>query len=161
MTNDKKVLRFVEAICRVKAKHLEMGALIAEGHRRVASKVPGVDPTVTAVNMDIGLAQASGTPAHSKAALELVKAILQVWYKMPVHLKTHVMQSVRDVAYLHGEDEASALLEFDTVLAGARGSADVSAERLKTLKKEKAARDRAYEQKQRRRMQDRLHRETL
>lgn len=126
--NDKAALLFSEAVYRVWRKHTNFVAMVMEAKRQIAAKQPGVDPFVSACNMQVGLLMDPSCTEFTKARLELVEAVLHCWHKVTPDVKSAVMDAVREIAILDDVDETTALGAVGQVIDRARGAGTAMSE---------------------------------
>ena len=97
--NDRAALRFSDAVFRVWRTRNDFVAIVMAAHRELAAKIPRTDPFVSAGNLQFVLDGAEFDLNKSEridARLEMVRALLHVWYKVPADLKCAVMDAVQN-----------------------------------------------------------------
>lgn len=159
--NDKADLLFSDALNHVRRKHINFAAMIMEGHMQIAKKKPGVDPLISAANMDSGLSAEPGSAKHTKARLEMVEAVLRVWYKVPDDIKSAIMDAVRNIAILNDVDEITALMTADQVTSRARDAGTAMSEMREASKAKLETQRQKRDKLTRDRTRERLERETM
>lgn len=156
--NEQADLLFSDAVYRVWQKHTNFVAMVMDGHRQIAEKTPGVDPFVSACNMECGFDAEPGSAKHTKARLQMVEALLHVWYRVEPDIQSAVMDAVREIAILNDVDELTAMMTAGQVIDRARGagtavSEQIAASKVKLetqrLKREHLTRDRTRERLER------------
>ena len=118
---DEAWLRLSEALLRVWSKRDDFRSIILEGYRDIVAKNLLRDNLVASLIIDLELAVHNlHDPSSFEVRLRLVRVILHVWYKVPPELQRLVLDAVRDLAILKGEDDQRAFSDADEILRGAR-----------------------------------------
>ncbi len=156
-------LDFADAILRIWDRNLDLVALVMEGHRELTAKEsPRADPFASSSALQLSLDEARrgvDTPAIETAKLDLVRAVLRVWYKVQRHLQNQIFVAVRELAVKRGEDPDPALWRAQEILHCARHVDEVFAEKRKRLLENERRRERARAKRDADRMQRQLEAE--
>lgn len=150
-------LKLAMATQRVMRKRHDFEAAIFTGYREMMSQMSGVDPYMKSSQLQIDLKE-TGEPIEA-AQLQLVGALLHVWYKVTPELKGMVNRAVRELAMIDGVDEMVAVMEADLILSDARSSSAAMAELQAKVDKKYADRQRARKKRDDQQMRYRLARE--
>lgn len=122
--HDEKV-RLAAAVLRVCRLRYDFQAKIMQGHQDLAKRYTDQDPLVSSTYLSIALDGALQNPkdkSYDGARLQLIDAMLHVWYRVEPDLQSRVMTAVKEVAMLNDEDESQALQSAYTVLQGSRSA---------------------------------------
>lgn len=159
--NQKADLLFSEAVDRVWRKHTNFVAMVMEGKRQIAEKTPGVDPFESTMKMQVGLDAEPGSEKHTKARLEMIEAVLHIYYKVPPDLQSAIMDAVREIAILNDIDELTAMMAAGEVIDRARGAGTAMSEMREASKADLETRRQKRDKLTRDRTRQRLESETL
>jgi hypothetical protein len=138
-------LRLAGAIQRVCRKRHDFEAVIYSGFREMMTQMSGVDPHVSHYNFQIGLD--SSDESLKEAQLQLIRAVLYVWYKVTPELQSMVFTSVREFAFARNADRTMAMMEAGLILDDARGAASAMEDQRAKVDKKQAERERARQKR--------------
>ncbi|GIT88483.1 hypothetical protein [Roseobacter sp. OBYS 0001] len=154
--------RVSEAVQRVWAKRMDLGAMIAQGYRELAARESKEDPAMSWCRLELALHAAKedpDTPEAIEAHLELVRAIMFVWYKVPSDLSSMVMRAAEELAILEDRNPDDALMSAILLMQNARGAGEAFSEQYEANKAKADERRRAKGERERQRLTSRLQRE--
>lgn len=157
----KAIVKLSEAVSRVFNKRHDFQATIMTAHRDLVTRKGDEDPFVSQGKLHANLVMERDTPEFIDARVELVRALLHVWYRVQPDLKAMVMNAVREIAVLNREEPMNAVMEAQMVLDGARGAGEAISEGHAKMRKAGAERERKREAKLKQNMLGRLNREDV
>lgn len=151
-TLDEKI-EFAITVLVVMRKRLDLEAQIMNAYRDLVGRTPGTDPMSSSLKLSNDLSDVGRTvltEAQREALLELLVATLHDWHQVTTEFKHWISKEMRNRAALRGEDPVFAELALDKVTSGARGAAEIQAERqakvdAETKKREKLREARALD----------------
>ncbi len=158
-------LAFADAVLRIWGRNLDLTALVIAGYKEIRVKdYPTCDPFKSAVSSEIRLEEAQRgaiTPAAEKAKLDLIRALLHVWFKVQRHLQNQVFVAVRELAVKRSEDPDQAQIAANLLLTDARHVEEVFAEKRLAVMSEKKRREKVQADAALGRLKKVLAKETL
>lgn len=163
--NQESVLKFADAVLRIWGRHLELSAIVLDGHRaRLKDQGSCEDPFVSSTSLQITLQQAiegKSTPDTKEAKIEMVASLLHVWFRVRQPLQEQILQSVQELAVIHDEPLDAARLEAFDVIAEGRSVNDELALKRSAGLRQIEMRETVREQARLTRMSERLEREAV
>lgn len=125
---NKAYLRLSDSVLQVWRKRDDFVATVMEGHRQLVAKQAGVDPFASACRMQAGIERDITNVQGKEARLQMIQALLHVWYRVKPDIQSAIMQGVREAAILNNEDVNMALFSTQQILNQARGAGQAMSE---------------------------------
>lgn len=127
-------LDFAGAVLSVLRLRYDLGTHLFTAQRELEAKSQA---SMTSIELDLALScigsQPQG-PTDDAPLIELLRATLYAWNKVPTDLRQIIFKELSDRAVIRGEDPFIAMLIVENIIAGARGLADITAEQQAKVK---------------------------
>lgn len=111
------------AVLRVCRLRNDLTDAIMHAHRDLVGQHTNEDPFVSGCDLTIALDNAWQNPkdkSYDTARLQMVDALLHIWYRVEPYLQGRVIAAVKEIAMLNGDDIEEAARSAYTVLERSR-----------------------------------------